>query len=343
MLSKVYFSKKFDSDSIINLFERVHNDLSQITPNERVAIKVHFGEKGNTRFVSPRYIKPIIDSLNKFNSNYFITDANTLYKGMRVNATDHKQVAKEHGFYDLNSEITIADGELGENEELVKIPGRIFSEVKIGKAIADSSTIIAISHFKGHNLFSFAGAIKNLGMGCASKAGKQSQHSNFKPAVNENCILCRMCINECPVSAIIEENSKAVINQSICIGCAKCIAVCNNKAIRTHWLGTEETQKRTAEYALGAMNNKKGIFFNFINNVTEQCDCAKEDSRIICKDIGIVASTDPVACDKASYDLVIKESGKDIFKELHECDGTLLFDYAQDIGLGKKEYELVEL
>jgi len=345
MLPKVYFAKTFDDEIIRNLFNKVCNDLEKtIILNDRVAIKVHFGEKGNTKFVSPNYIKPIISSLKEINNNFFITDANTLYKGMRVNATDHKKIAKEHGFYELNSEIRIADGELGDYEETIKIPGKIFSDIKLGKYIADSNSIICISHFKGHNLFSFSGAIKNLGMGCASRAGKLIQHSiDFKLAVNENCKLCKKCIVECPVNAITEGDSRVSINPDICIRCAKCVSVCDNKAIRTPWHGSIEAQKRTAEYAFGAMKNKKGIFFNFLNNITEQCDCAKEDSRIICKNIGILASTDPVACDKAAYDLVIKASGKDIFKELHGCDGTPIFDYSEEIGLGKKDYELIEL
>lgn len=344
MLSKVYFTKTFDYDAIKNLFNKVYNDFGVINPKDRVAIKVHFGEKGNTKFVSPEYIKPITDSLKKVNNNFFITDANTLYKGMRVNATDHKKIAKEHGFYELGSEIMIADGELGDYEEIVKIPGRIFLETKIGKHIADSSTIVCISHFKGHDLFSFSGAIKNLGMGCASRAGKLIQHSITKPAVfEERCILCGKCTEACPTNAISLKERSAFINSEICIGCAKCIAVCGNKAIRTSWYRGSEVQKRCAEYALGAMKNKKGMFFNFLKDITKHCDCAKEDSEIICGDIGVVASSDPVACDKASYDLIFKEKGKDIFKELHGYDGTPIFDYSEEIGIGKKDYKLVEL
>lgn len=343
MISNVYFSPKIDYSGISKLSEKICRESGGINLEERVAIKVHFGEKGNSKFVSPTYIKPIIDTLKKFNNNFFLTDANTLYKGMRVNATDHKHVAKEHGFYKLDSDILIADGEKGDYEETVMISGKIFSEAKIAKYIADSDTILSISHFKGHDLFSFSGTIKNLGMGCASRAGKLIQHSNFRPSVNENCELCMACIEECPKGAITEVGNYAFIDHNLCIGCAKCISVCDNKAIRTPWFKGHEVYERTVEYALATMKGKKGIFFNFINNITKHCDCAKTDSEIICEDIGVLASIDPVACDKAAYDLVIQKKGKDIFKELHGYSGTFIFDYAEEIGLGKEEYHLVEI
>ncbi|MGV8151736.1 MAG: DUF362 domain-containing protein [Candidatus Nanoarchaeia archaeon] len=343
MQPNVYFSDKADYYSLKELFLKVSGDLENpITLEDRVAIKVHFGERGNSRFVSPKYISPIMDSLKKINNNYFLTDTNTLYKGMRTNATDHKKLAIEHGFGDLGADIIIGDGELGDYEEKVKINGRIFSEVKIGKYISDSNLILAISHFKGHNLFGFSGAIKNLGMGCGSRSGKFAMHSQFKPSVNNNCKSCYLCIDECPSGAIYRSGEKVTLNQEVCIGCAKCIAVCNNKAIRSPWFESKDVIERCSEYALGAMNKKKGIFFNFITDITKHCDCAK-DSEIICQDIGIVASLDPVALDKASYDLVIKKTGKDIFKETHGFDGTPIFDYCEKIGLGKKEYKLINL
>ena len=338
-MTNVYFTNKFDSNSIKELFNKVYSDL-EIRKDERVAIKVHFGEEGNTKFVSPKYIEPIIDSLKKINNNFFITDCNTLYKGMRTNATDHLKLAEEHEFGKLGK-IIIADGEQGDYEETIKINGKIFSEAKIGKHIADSDIIIGISHFKGHELFGFSGSIKNLGMGCASKAGKQLQHSNSKPTINDNCKLCMSCVKMCNYNAIIVD-SKLSIDKDICVGCGKCISVCDNKAIRTPFFSSSDTQKRTTEYAL-ALKNKKGIFFNFLNNITKHCDCNKQDSEIVCEDIGIVASIDPVACDKASYDLVFKKMNKDIFKEIHKNDGTLSFDYAEEIGLGEKTYKLIEV
>lgn len=343
MASKVYFSNKIDYEAITNLFEKAHEDLrKKITSKERVAIKVHFGEKGNSRFVPPKYITPVINSLKKYSSNFFITDTNTLYKGMRVNATDQKKIAKEHGFYELGSEIIIADGEIGDYEENVIINGRIFSEVRIGKYLADSDLIIGISHFKGHSLFGFSGSIKNLGMGCGSRAGKLEMHAKLKPAITDNCTGCGNCLEVCLNNAITIEDSKASIDSKLCTGCAKCIAECNSKAIRALWVKRNEVQERCAEYALGAMKNKKGLFFNFINNITRLCDCAP-DSEIICEDIGVVSSTDPVVCDKAAYDLVFKKSGKDIFTESNKFDGTHIFDYSEYIGLGKKDYQLIEL
>jgi uncharacterized Fe-S center protein len=343
MTSKVYFSNKINYHNITTLFKKAHEDLEKkISPKEKIAIKVHFGEKGNSKFVSPEYIAPIINSLKKYNNNFFITDTNTLYKGERVNATNHKKIAKEHGFYELDSKIIIADGEIGDDEKNVVINGKIFPKVKIGKHIANSDMIIGISHFKGHSLFGFSGIIKNLGMGCGSRAGKLTMHAKLKPTINNNCVGCENCLEVCLNNAIKIKNSKASLDSKLCTGCAKCIAECDYKAIRALWVEGNEVQERCAEYALGAMKNKKGIFFNFINNITKLCDCA-QDSEIICEDIGIVASLDPVACDKASYDLVIKKIGKDIFKEIHKFNGVPIFDYSENIGLGKKDYKLITL
>lgn len=341
-MTNVYFSKKIDNESIINLFNYCSKDLEKrINPKDRIAIKLHFGEKGNSRFVSPKYISNITNELKKYNHNFFITDTNTLYKGMRVNATEHKKIAREHGFYDIGSDIIIGDGEIGDYEKEIMIKGKLFNKVKIGKYIADSDMIIGISHFKGHTLFGFSGSIKNLGMGCGSRAGKLEMHAKLKPSINDNCTSCGNCLEACLNNAITLD-TKASINTELCTGCAKCIAVCNNKAIRALWVDSNEVQERCSEYALGSMKDKKGIFFNFINNVTKSCDCAS-DSEIICDDIGLVSSIDPVACDKASYDLVYHHNKKDIFKELNQFDGTNIFDYSVSIGLGKKNYNLIKI
>ena len=345
MKPNVYFSERIDSRSIEDVFERALRDDVKIGRESRVAVKVHFGEKGNTRFVSPGNLQPIIGSLRKINGNFFLTDANTLYRGMRLNATDHLKIAKEHGFDRLKTKIIIADGEKGDEEVNVEIGKTIFSKVKIAKAVAESDVLIAVSHFKGHMLFSFGGAIKNIGMGCGSRAGKLEMHSKIKPSVSVNCVECGRCIEHCPVGAISDEGGKTRIDQEKCIGCAGCIAVCESEAIDIPWHGatSRECMERCVEYAFGAVREKERLFVTFIHRITSDCDCMP-DSRLIGDDVGIVSSTDPVACDQAAYDLVLKKhNGRDIFKETHGMDGRHQLAYAERIGLGKRAYTLIEL
>jgi hypothetical protein len=245
----------------------------------------------------------------------------------------------------LQAEIVIADGERGTEQVEVEIGKTIFSKVKIAKAIAEADAIVAVSHFKGHMVFSFGGAIKNIGMGCGSRAGKLEMHSKIKPSVKANCIECGQCIEQCPVGALSSENGKTRIDQERCIGCAGCIAVCESEAIEIPWDGTtsHECVERCVEYAFGAVKGKQRICVTFMNHITKHCDCMC-DSRLIGEDVGIVSSVDPVACDQAAYDLVLKKhGGMDIFMEVTGIDGRHQLAYAERIGLGMRDYSLVEI
>lgn len=347
-MANVYYSEKISLDSIKNIFLKALEDMPQkINKKDYLAIKVHFGEKGNTRFVSPKYIMPIVSELKNINENMFLTDANTLYTGMRLNATDHKKIAKEHGFEEIGIPIVIADGELGEDEEIIEVNCPVLKEVKIAKEIAKADAMVTISHFKGHVIFGFGGAIKNLGMGCGSRAGKLEMHSKLKPSIiTQKCTSCGMCIKNCSVNAISisKETGKALIDSNKCMGCAKCISVCKFHSVNIPWSGnsSEESQERCAEYALGAFKNKKNIFITFLNNITQDCDCAK-DSAIIGEDVGIVASIDPVSIDMAAYDLIHKHHGKDIFKIATSRNGLHIIDHSKEIGLGNKDYNLIRI
>ncbi len=345
-MANVYFSSKFDSESISTVLRAALDDLkSGIVKNDRVAVKLHFGEKGNTRYVKPAQIIPVISELNRHSDNCFLTDANTLYRGMRHNGIDHRKIAEEHGFAELGLPIIIADGDNGNEETEIKIPGRIFDKVRIAKAIAEADALVVVSHFKGHIMCGFGGAIKNIGMGSGSRGGKLEMHSKVKPSPGKRCTGCGICLESCQADAISLVNGKARINHDICQGCALCIAVCPEDAISVPWGGatSKEVQHRLAEYALGAVKGKKLVCLSFINNITKDCDCMT-DTRIIGHDIGITASIDPVACDKAAYELTIEShGGKDIFREATRSDGTTLFPYSELIGLGKEDYNLINL
>jgi len=344
MHSRVHFTPRIDARTIKSLFECALADLpAPIATDDRTALKVHFGEEGNTRFVPPAYIRPVISSLKTYTRNIFLTDANTLYRGMRYNAADHRKIAQAHGFEALDAPIVIADGEHGDEEMLVSIPGRIFREVKIARAIAEAEAIVLISHFKGHVMFGFGGSIKNLGMGSGSRAGKMQMHSTIHPAVTAgNCTGCGACAENCASRAITVKNGTPEIDAALCTGCAKCIAVCAFGAINVPWGGatSRDVMARTAEYALGAAMGKKIVCLTFITNITKDCDCMP-DTRLIGQDVGMVAGIDPVACDQAAYDLVLQAHGnEDIFKKATRVTGTYQIEYAAAIGLGSRAYHM---
>jgi uncharacterized Fe-S center protein len=340
MAARVYFSEGFDTDTISGLFSRALEDSG--ISGGKIAIKVHFGEKGNTRFVQPGQIRPIADLLRQKSPDVFVTDANTLYRGMRLNAHDHLRIAREHGFEKVGVPIVIADGEKGEDEKEIEINKKIFRKVKIAARIAEADAVAVVSHFKGHMLFSFGGAIKNLGMGCGSRSGKLEMHSKIKPSVGKGCTLCGQCVEVCPAGAIDTGGKKAVIDHAKCIGCARCIAACDVEAVSVPWQGatSREVIERCAEYACGAVQGKKIVCITFVNKITSDCDCMG-DSRIIGRDVGIVASADPVACEQAAYDLALRRhDGRDVFKAATGIDGRHMMEYAESLGLGTRKYVL---
>ncbi len=314
---------------------------------ELVAIKLHMGEKDNRGHVPPEVIKALVNKLKSRASKPFITDTNVLYHGRRVNAVDHLMLAEEHGFKisTLGCPIIIADGLLGENAEDVLINKKHFDKVNIAKPILYLENLISIAHVTGHLVTSFAASIKNIGMGFSSRAGKLRQHSNIKPHIKEDkCILCGQCITSCPSSAIIERNSRAFIQQEVCIGCAECVVACKFNAVADDY--GEEVKvlvEKMVEYAYGALLNvKRKVFFNFALKITKDCDCLAKDDPPIIEDLGIFASLDPVACDKAVADMAIDRSKEDIFKKAYPHAAFYMdqLSYAAQIGLGSLDYRL---
>lgn len=354
--SKVYFCDLYSNsenrnvlNSVKKLFDKADfKDL--INENDQVAIKLHFGEKGNTTYISPTAVRQIVDKVKEYNGKPFLTDTNTLYTGSRTNSIDHITTAIENGFaYSVvNAPIIIADGLYSRNYVDVEINKKHFDTVRIGGEIYNSSAMIVMSHFKGHEMAGFGGALKNLAMGCATAAGKQMQHSDVKPTVEEDlCIGCSKCARSCPTKAISIQNKKAVIDHNTCYGCGECPTVCPTRAVTVQW----DTDKdifieKMSEYAYGSVLNKKNKvgYITFVMNVTPLCDCVPWSGRPISHDIGILASKDPVALEQACYDLVCKEMGHDVFKHAHPTvNAVRIIDYAYEMGMGNKEYDLIKL
>jgi len=334
-----------------------------VSKRDLTAVKIHFGEKGNTAFIRPVYIRTIIEAIRRLGSSPFLTDANTLYAGTRGDSASHITTAIQNGFaYSVvEAPIIIADGLRGKSETAVPVKRKHFDEVFIGTEIVEADAFLSVAHFKGHELTGFGGALKNIGMGCASRKGKLAQHSGVGPKIKKkNCIACGDCVAHCSQKAISFVDKKAWIDPEKCIGCGECILICPNGAVQIQWdqYGAVFLEKMV-EYTEGVLKSTAGklLCVNFITNVSPACDCYPYNDRPIVRDIGIVASTDPVAIDQASIDLVNQEpaipdsclttnteAGADKFKGVYpKVDWEVQLDYAQELGLGSREYELVKL
>ncbi|OHD11016.1 MAG: 4Fe-4S ferredoxin [Spirochaetes bacterium GWB1_27_13] len=332
--------------------------------NKFTAIKIHFGEPGNLAYIRPNYVKVISNIIKDKVGKPFLTDANTLYSGKRHNAIEHLRSALENGFsYDVTGcDIIIADGLKGIDYKEIEINQPNCKTAKIATAIADAEIIISMNHFKGHEMTGFGGALKNLGMGAASRGGKLELHSTSKPKIEvPNCVGCNLCVKNCDHDAIhLDPNKKAYIEYEKCVGCGQCVAVCKYNAAQVVWNSASAiTNKKIAEYTYAVIKNKPHFHINFIMNVSPDCDCWGNNDAPIIPDIGILASFDPVAIDKASVDMVNNatvmlqstltdkghiNAGNDKFKHMHpNTDWKIGLEHAESIGIGNMEYELINV
>ena len=367
-MSKVYFTDLRTSlnrnifDKIADLLNRTKID-TRIKADDLVAVKLHFGEYGNTAYVRPVYVRAVVDRIGKAGGKPFLTDTNTLYSGSRSDSVSHLATAVRNGFdYScVGAPLIIADGIRGTSGTKVPIRGEVLKEVSIARDIVDADAVVAVTHVKAHEISGMGGTIKNLGMGCAMREGKLVQHSTVAPQVNGAlCKGCGLCRGYCPAGAISLSGKKASIAGEMCIGCGECVVVCPEKAIDIQWNESPDLfQKKMAEYALGALAGKakKSIFLNFIMHVSPACDCYGHNDAPIVRDIGILASTDPVAIDAASSDLINNEpplpgtalpsatrAGEDKWAALFpEIDWTIQVAHGEKIGLGKRKYTLVKI
>lgn len=355
-MAKVYF-KAVDSykntqavnEAAAALLKKIQTEEQLLDFNKPIPIKVHFGEDKCNTYITPQNFEGLINYLkqetktpqnSKDSKKIFFTDTNVLYKGRRTTRDSHTALAKEHGFTQLP--IIIADGEAGEEfieVDIKETNSKHFDSCKIGKIISENEQLIVLAHFKGHMLAGFGGAIKQLSMGCASRPGKLAMHSKSKPIINPlKCKKCMTCTKNCPADACIISTIPHIDGKK-CIGCAKCIAVCPFDAIDANWISTLQNEflEKMAEYAYAAQKGKKVVYINFIFNVTKECDCMDKAQKIIAKDIGIMASTDPVALDKASLEILAKSEKRKLF------GGEHVFEYSEKIGLGNRKYELINM
>ena len=368
--SKVYYTNLRTKPGT-SLLKKLHNLITQAGigdidfENKFTAVKLHFGEPGNMAYIRPNYVATVVDHLNSLGAKTYLTDANTLYKGKRDNAVDHLKSATANGFNPLqvNCNVIIADGVKGTNFAAIPLEGAKYCPApKIGQAIADCDVFISISHFKGHEQAGFGGALKNIGMGSASIAGKLELHSSSQPKINtKKCIGCRICEKNCNHGAIsINEEKKAVIDYNKCVGCGQCVALCQFAgAVLAEWDTSEVLNYKIAEYSKAILKDRPHFHISLIMNVSPECDCWGHNDVAIVPDMGMMASFDPVALDQACADLVNRapainagcynhhhcsDKHEDKFKVLHpDTDWEAGLRYAEEIGIGTRQYELIEV
>lgn len=332
------------------------------------AIKIHFGEPGNLSFLRPNWAKAVADVVKELGGKPFLTDCNTLYVGRRKDALEHLESALENGFspFSTGCQIIIGDGLKGTDETYVPVKGgELVTEAKIGTAIMDADIFISLNHFKGHEATGFGGALKNIGMGCGSRAGKMEMHNSGKPTVDqERCVGCRTCSKNCAHGAIsFDEHRKASIDHTKCVGCGRCLGSCNFDAIyNENSSAVKELDMKIAEYSKAVLDGRPNFHINLVIDISPYCDCHGENDVPILPDIGMFASFDPVALDQACVDACNAQKpmpGSLLDDRMHEegfCDHHDHFvnttpdsgweyclEHAEKIGLGTRQYELITI
>ena len=369
MASKVYFA-----DLRADVHENLQQKLTRLMKtagmgdidfqDKFVAIKLHFGEPGNLAFLRPNWARTVADFVKERGGKPFLTDCNTLYVGGRKNALDHMDSAMLNGFNPMTTgcQIIIGDGLKGSDEvEVPVVGGEYVKNAKIGRAVMDADVFISLTHFKGHEEAGFGGCLKNIGMGCGSRAGKMEQHNAGKPHVAEkHCIGCGQCRKICAHGAPIIENGKAHIDHDKCVGCGRCIAVCPKDAVRIDWDETTTNLNcKIAEYTKAVVDGRPCFLISLVIDVSPNCDCHAENDMAIVPNVGMFASFDPVALDMACVDAVnaqtplrgsaaddehAKAHVHDHFQRLHpDTNWRSCLEHGEKIGIGTREYELIKI
>lgn len=367
--SKVYWTdlRTTPSSSLLKKLDRLLRAAGLAAldlKGKYAALKIHFGEPGNLSYVRPPYVAVVSRLVRELGGKPFLTDANTMYSGRRHNAYDHLRAALENGFSRdaTGCDLIVADGLKGNDYAELPVSGGVHcASARIASAVAEADAVVSINHFKGHELTGFGGAIKNLGMGAASRAGKKFLHEVSHPVIHRDaCTGCGVCVENCAHSAITLDGArKAVIDHEACVGCCQCVAVCRYEAARaSEGSASRVCGERIAEYVQAVLAGKPSFHVNFVMNVSPNCDCWGMNDAPIVADIGIFAGTDPVALDQACADAVNAAPALagtaltdkrypgtgEKFAHVHpDVDWAAGLDHAERLGVGVRAYELVKV
>ncbi len=369
--SKVYYTdlSAGNNNNLLQKLERLIKaaGMEQIDfTNKYAAIKIHFGEPGNLAFLRPNFSKVVADMVKRLGGKPFLTDCNTLYVGRRKNALDHLDAAYENGYnpFCTGCHVIIADGLKGTDETLVPIDGEYVKEAKIGTAVMDADIIISLTHFKGHESTGFGGCLKNIGMGCGSRAGKMEMHSSGKPQVKTaKCISCGACKKICAHDAIsfVDDGTghkRAFIDHNKCVGCGRCVGVCPVDAVTpANDEANDILNCKIAEYTYAVVKDRPSFHISLVVDVSPNCDCHAENDIPIVPDVGMFASFDPIALDQACADAVnaqpiidgsalsrAEHRHHDHFTDTHpDTNWETCLEHGEKLGLGTRQYELIKV
>lgn len=290
--AKVYFTKEITPESVVKMYEKLEKELPG-----KVAVKVHSGEAGNQNYLHPEFMKPMVERVNGT-----IVECNTAYAGERNSTEKHKKLMEDHG-WSKYFDVDLMDSEGPDLE--IKIPnGKVIKQNYLGKNIANYDSMLVLSHFKGHPMGGYGGALKQLSIGCASSVGKSWIHSAGKEKDQT-----KLWSNLPEQDLFLESMADAA-------------------------------------YSVVDYFKENMAFINIMCNMSVDCDCCSVAEDPCMKDIGILASLDPIAIDQACIDLVKKSNdpGKEHFLErVNSRHGTHTIDSAVDLGFGTKEYELINV
>ncbi|MFQ6031478.1 MAG: DUF362 domain-containing protein [Candidatus Zixiibacteriota bacterium] len=382
MSSKLYFIdsrvEKFDYQySVLGRLEKTLEEIDlgrYFSKGELVPIKMHLGNLGAHHTIRPNYIRLVVDHLKKVGAKPFVTDS------VRVRAYEYLEVANQMGYnpLSLGAPVIIADGIFGLDSIKVKA-GEILKELYIPSAIYDATSMMVLTHVKGHIDSSYAGAIKNLAMGCVTAVprgcewkdgGRGKMHFQMEQELmswNESlCTFCGICANNCPQDAIevkadlkMQNSHYFKVDERSCWRCGRCVRVCPEGAL-TVPTSMENFQISLAEATkavLSTFKSGKVFYINFLMDIQPECDCMPISDTPVVQDQGILLGDDIVAVDKASLDLIVKaqplpyskaegikvEEGSDVLSMIHRKDAKVQIEAAEKMGLGKMAYELVRV
>ena len=375
MASKLYFIdsrvEKFDYQyGVLGRLEKILEkiDLGRyFSKGELVPIKMHLGNPGAHHTIRPNFVRLVVDQLKKIGAKPFVTDS------VRVKAYEYLEVANQMGYnpLSLGAPVLIADGIFGLDSIKVKA-GDILKELYIPSAIYDAPSMMVLSHVKGHIDSSYAGAIKNLAMGCVSAVprggrwkdgGRGKMHFQMEQELmswnGSLCTFCGICANTCPQDAIEVKENYFRVDEKSCWRCGRCVRVCPEGAL-TVPISMENFQISLAEATkavLSTFKSEKVFYINFLMDIQPECDCMAVSDTPVVQDQGILLGDDIVAIDKASLDLIAKalplpqskaegmkvEEGSDVLSMIHRKNAKVQIEAAEKMGLGKSDYQLVKI
>lgn len=351
MKSNVYFVKSagLNAEERLTALSKILSGFGssfKFDSGEIVPVKITIGDSQCVYNVSAELIKQVVFKIKSDKAKPFLFDTSVIYTGQRQNAVDHLNLVQNKGISHskTGAPFVVADGLLGQDGREFEIDSPHIKKIKVPSFIGMLDSLVVLTHATGHVFSGYAGSIKNVAMGMSCRPTKQVQHSSMKPSViKDKCSACGCCVSVCPVGAIsLNKPGKAQIKQDVCIGCGECLCACKFDAVFVNWQEDVEVFCRRMCDAAKFIDSqfKKKFYITFAFDITQECDCiSTKNDKMISKDIGILASEDILSLDKAVSDLMTDEIE---FLKHHDAYKKM-FDYAEKIGLGSLDYNLVAL